>query len=246
MFTIKSLTVSVEEKSILKGISLSIEPGTVHALMGPNGSGKSTLANTLMGHPKYQVKKGKIVLDGTDLTQMSPTEKAKAGLFLSMQYPPEIPGVTVNSFLRTAWQAIRGEKISSLDFFRRLQKTMKMLNLDDSFAQRQLNVGFSGGEKKKMEILQMLVLEPKYAILDETDSGLDVDALKVIGKAINYLKKEKHMGVLVITHYSRFLHHIVPDFVHIMTKGKIIESGDKQLAKRIEKEGFGGKAKSKV
>lgn len=246
MLTIKSLTVSVEEKSILKGISLSIEPGTVHALMGPNGSGKSTLANTLMGHPKYQVTKGKIVLDGTDLTQMSPTEKAKAGLFLSMQYPPEIPGVTVNSFLRTAWQAIRGEKISSLDFFRRLQKTMKMLNLDDSFAQRQLNVGFSGGEKKKMEILQMLVLEPKYAILDETDSGLDVDALKVIGKAINYLKKEKNMGVLVITHYSRFLHHIVPDFVHILTKGKIIESGDKQLAKRIEKDGFGGKAKSKV
>lgn len=244
-FLIKSLSVSVEEKSILKAISLIVEPGTVHALMGPNGSGKSTLANTLMGHPKYQRTKGKITLNGTDITKLSPTEKAKAGLFLSMQYPPEIPGVTVNNFLRTSWQAIRGEKITSLDFFRQLQKKMKMLHLEDSFAQRQLNVGFSGGEKKKMEMLQMLVLEPKYAILDETDSGLDVDALKVIGKAINYLKKEKGMGVLVITHYTRFLHHIIPDHVHIMSKGRIIESGDKKLAKRIEKSGFGTKAKSK-
>ncbi len=235
---IKSLAVSVEEKAILKRISLEIKPGTVHVLMGPNGSGKSTLANTLMGHPKYKVTKGKITLDGKDITSLAPNEKAQAGLFLSLQYPPEIPGVTVHGFLRSAWQAVRQQKITSLDFFRSSQKKMKMLNLDEKFTQRQLNVGFSGGEKKKMEMLQMLVLEPKYAILDETDSGLDVDALKLIGKAINYLKKETNMGVLIITHYSRFLKHIKPDYVHIMSKGKIIESGDKKLITKIEKKGF--------
>ncbi|MBI4836151.1 MAG: Fe-S cluster assembly ATPase SufC [Candidatus Abawacabacteria bacterium] len=241
---IKSLSVAVDGKSILKNLNLSIKPGTVHALMGPNGSGKSTLANTLMGHPKYQITKGKVVLNGQDITKLPPDEKAKTGLFLSMQYPAEIAGITVNNFLRNAWQTIKGEKISSLDFFRLLQKKMKVLHLDDSFAQRPLNVGFSGGEKKKMEILQMLILEPKYVILDETDSGLDVDALKTIGKAVNLLKKEQKIGVLVITHYARFLHHIVPDFVHILSKGKIIESGDKKLAKKIERQGF--KAKTKV
>jgi Fe-S cluster assembly ATP-binding protein len=236
---IKSLSVSVEEKSILKGLSLKIQPGEIHALMGPNGSGKSTLANSLMGHPKYKITKGKVSINGTDITNVPVNEKAKLGLFLSMQYPPEIGGITVNNFLRNAWQGIKSEKISSLDFFRMLQKKMKLLKLEDSFAQRQLNVGFSGGEKKKMEILQMLVLEPQYVILDETDSGLDVDALKTIGKAINWLKKEKNIGILVITHYARFLHHIVPDYVHVMSKGKIIESGDKKLAQRIEKKGFG-------
>lgn len=238
---IKSLSVSIEEKAIVKGLHLKIKPGEIHALMGPNGSGKSTLANTLMGHPKYKITKGKITLDGLNITTLPPNEKAKAGLFLSLQYPPEIGGITVNNFLRNAWQTIHNQKITSLEFFRFLQKKMKILHLEDSFAQRQLNVGFSGGEKKKMEILQMLVLEPKYVILDETDSGLDVDALKTIGKAIAYLKKEKNIGVLVITHYARFLHHIVPDFVHVMNKGKIIESGDKKLAQRIEKKGFENK-----
>lgn len=235
---IKNLSVNVDEKKILQKISLEIKPGSVHVLMGPNGSGKSTLANTLMGHPKYKVTQGKVTLNGQDLTALPPNEKAQAGLFLSLQYPPEIAGVTVHSFLRSTWQAVHKKKITSLDFFRSSQKKMKMLGLDEKFTQRQLNVGFSGGEKKKVEMLQMLVLEPKYAILDETDSGLDVDALKSIGKAITFLKKEHNMGVLIITHYSRFLRHIKPDYVHIMSKGKIIESGDKKLIERIEKKGF--------
>lgn len=238
MFIIKDFQVSIAEKAIIKGIDLEVAPDTIHVLMGPNGSGKSTLANSLMGHPKYTITKGKILLDKQNITELRPDQKAQAGLFLSLQYPPEIAGVTVAQFLRTAWQAVHQEKISALDFFRFLQPKMALLNLEESFAQRQLNVGFSGGEKKKMEMLQLITLEPKYAVLDETDSGLDIDALKLISKAIVSLKKTCHTGFIIITHYQRFLNHLTPDFVHIMSQGKIIRSGDKKLAKEIEKNGF--------
>ncbi len=235
---LENIHVGVGDKEIIKGISVEILPGKVHALMGPNASGKSTLANTLMGHPKYQLLKGKIILNGKNITKLAPHEKAKAGLFLSLQYPPEIGGVTVNNFLRAAWQATHKKKISAMDFYHLLQAKLKMLHLEESFIQRELHFGFSGGEKKKLEILQMLVLEPKYAILDETDSGLDVDALRTIGKSLKYLSKTKKVGILIITHYNRFLHHIAPDKVHILSKGIIVKSGTKALAKEIEKKGF--------
>lgn len=236
---LENIHIGVGEKEVIKGISLEIGPGKVHALMGPNGSGKSTLANTLMGHPKYALLKGKILLNGKNITKSEPHEKARAGLFLSLQYPPEIGGVTVHNFLRTAWQAIHKKKISAMDFYHLVQKKLQMLHLDENFLQRELHLGFSGGEKKKLEILQMLVLEPKSAILDETDSGLDVDALKTIGKALKYLSKTKKVGILIITHYNRFLHHITPDKVHVLARGIIVKSGNKSLAKEIEKKGFG-------
>ena len=228
----------VGDKEIIHNIDLEITPGKIHALMGPNGSGKSTLANGLMGNPKYKLSKGRIVLNGKNITKIAPDKRAQEGLFLSFQYPPEIGGVTVANFLRAAWQAAHKKKITALDFYQILEKKLVMLHLDESFASKHFNQGFSGGEKKKMEMLQMLVLEPKYSILDETDSGLDVDALKIIGKCIKYLTTKKKMGVLIITHYNRFLHHVVPDKVHILSHGQIIKSGTKTLAKEIEKKGF--------
>ncbi len=234
---IQNLHVSVEDKSIVKGLNLQIKPGEVHAIMGPNGSGKSTLANTLLGHPKYTITHGKILVDATDVTEMSTDEKAKHGLFLSMQYPPEIEGVTITNFLRLAYNALKGTAVNPLEFHRKLVEKMKTFGVDPSFATRYVNTGFSGGEKKRAEILQLAVLEPTYAVLDETDSGLDVDALKIVSEGINAFKNDK-TGVLLITHYNRILDYVVPDFVHIMIDGKIVASGGKELAHEVEKSGY--------
>ena len=213
---IRNLHVSVDGKEILKGINLIVKAGEVHALMGPNGSGKSTLANTLMGHPKYNITKGKILLDGKDITNLSPDKRAKLGLFLSFQYPSEISGLTVSRFLRTALNSVRETQMAVIDFHRLLQEKMSLLKMDKKFGTRYLNHGFSGGEKKKMEILQMLILNPQYVILDETDSGLDVDALKIVAEGVNLLRKSKDKGLLLITHYNRILDYIKPDKVHIL------------------------------
>lgn len=234
---INNIYATVEQTEILHGVDLEVKKGEVHAIMGPNGSGKSTLANTLMGHPKYEVTEGSIILDGRDILALEPDERAKAGLFLSMQYPPEIPGVTISNFLRAAVEGITGEKQHPIKFYKSLQETMKTLGIDPEFAARSVNVGFSGGEKKKMEILQLAVLAPTYAILDETDSGLDVDALKVVAEGINHFRSAE-TGVLLITHYNRILEYIVPDVVHIMVDGKIVTSGRAELAKEIETTGY--------
>lgn len=235
---IKNLEVSVKGKKIVKGVTLTVKPGEVHALMGPNGSGKSTLANALMGHPKYKVN-GSVKLDGEEITKLSPDKRAKLGLFLSFQYPVSIPGLTVSNFLRTALSSITGKRIAVVDFYKFLKEKMAKLKMDSKFGTRYLNEGFSGGEKKKAEILQMLVLEPKYAILDETDSGLDVDALKTVAKGINALRESgEKKGVLLITHYNRILKYVKPDKVHIMHEGRIIKSGTGALAKQVEKEGY--------
>jgi Fe-S cluster assembly ATP-binding protein len=234
---IEKLSISVESKKIVSDFSLNIKPGEIHAIMGPNGSGKSTLANAIMGHPKYAVTGGKILLDDEDITNAKVNEKAKKGLFLSMQYPPQIDGVSVTNFLRTAVNALTGGKQNPVKFHKQLLETMKVLNIDPAFASRYLNVGFSGGEKKRLEILQLLVLNPKYAILDETDSGLDVDALKIVSSGINkFHTKEK--GVLLITHYNRILEYVQPDYVHIMVNGRIVKSGGKDLAVEVEKNGY--------
>ena len=238
---VKNLHVKIEDKEIVKGLNLKVDKGQVVALMGPNGSGKSTLAYALMGHPKYEITSGKILLNGKDVTKAKPDERAKKGLFLSFQYPHEISGVSVSNFLRIALNAKReasGEKpISVIDFYKFLQEKMKSLKIDKSFALRYLNEGFSGGEKKRMEILQMSVLEPKIGILDETDSGLDVDALKTVANGINDIKGSK-MGILLITHYQRILNYVTPDKVHIMMDGKIVKSDDKKLALEVEKKGY--------
>jgi Fe-S cluster assembly ATP-binding protein len=239
---LKNLHIEVDGKKIIKGVSLTFCPNKVHVLMGPNGSGKSTLANALMGHPNYKITKGKIILDGKDITHEKSDIRAKLGLFLSFQNPVEIGGVTVSSFLRAAMNAtrtFRGEKeLSVMDFYQKLKITMKKLKLDDSFSNRYLNEGFSGGEKKRLEMLQMLLLEPKYSILDETDSGLDVDAIRTVAKSINEIKKELDMGVILITHYAKFLKYLNPDDVSVMVNGKIILTGGPKIADRIEKEGF--------
>jgi Fe-S cluster assembly ATP-binding protein len=238
---IKDLYVSVEGKKILNGINLDIKQGEIHALMGPNGSGKSTLSFTIMGHPKYEVTKGTVLLNGKNVLEMPVDERAKAGLFLSFQYPSEITGVTLSNFLRTAYNEVmptRGkQKIGVMDFMKLLYEKMGFLKMDKDFAKRYLNVGFSGGEKKRTEILQMAVLEPKFSILDETDSGLDVDALRIVANGIKKLSGPK-LGVLIITHYQRILHYIKPDFVHVMSNGKIIKSGTSKLAEEIEKKGY--------
>jgi Fe-S cluster assembly ATP-binding protein len=205
--------------------------------MGPNGSGKSTLANVLMGDPKYEVTKGRILLDGEDITKLAPNERAKMGIFLSFQYPAEIAGVTVSNFLRTAWNSIKEEQLDVLSFHKKLKEKMEGLKMDESFRKRYINEGFSGGEKKRAEILQMSVLEPKFAILDETDSGLDIDSIKIVGEGVNNMKGPE-MGILIITHYYRILNFITPDRVHILVNGKIVEEGGKELAEKIEKEGF--------
>jgi Fe-S cluster assembly ATP-binding protein len=234
---IENLRVSREGKEIVKGVTLEVKPGEVHALMGPNGSGKSTLASALMGHPKHQVTSGAILIDDLDVTAKSPHERARAGLFLSMQYPPEISGVAFSNFLRLAYDAIKGTRMKVLEFRDLLKARMVELQMDPNMSRRSLNEGFSGGEKKRAEILQLSILEPKYAVLDETDSGLDVDALKIVCDGINRMRGPK-MGILLITHYSKMLEYIRPDFVHVLADGKIVAEGGKELAERIEKEGF--------
>ncbi len=237
MLEIKNLHVSVEKKEILKGIDLVIAPSEVHAIMGPNGSGKSTLANVLMGHPKYTLTEGQIILDGVDITNAKVQDRAKAGLFLSQQYLPEIAGVTVSSFLRTALGAKSGEKQHPVKFHKHLLAVMETLGMNKEFAARYVNVGFSGGEKKRLETLQLKMLDPKYAILDETDSGLDVDALKLVSEGINAFQ-DGTKGILLITHYNRILQYVVPDFVHIMVGGTIVKSGGKDLAFEVEETGY--------
>ena len=234
---IKDLHVSIEGKQILNGVNLVVKQGEVCALMGPNGSGKSTLAYTLMGHPRYTVDKGEVWYKGKNILEMPPDERAKLGLFLSFQYPQEIPGVSVSNFLRTAYNAVKPTPISVPDFVKLLREKMKMLKIDDSFSRRYLNEGFSGGEKKRAEILQLAVLQPDMAVLDETDSGLDIDSLKVVAEGVNTLLGP-HMGVLVITHYQRLLNYITPDRVHIMVKGRIVKSGGKELAHELEAKGY--------
>ncbi len=245
---VENLHVSVEGKEILKGVNLTIKQGEIHALMGPNGSGKSTLSFTIMGHPKYVVTKGKVLLDGKNVLEMAVDERAKKGLFLSFQYPSEITGVTLSNFLRTAYNEIRSangkEKIGVMDFMKLLYEKMALLKMDKEFAKRHLNVGFSGGEKKRTEILQMAVLEPRFAILDETDSGLDVDALRVVAAGVKKLSGPT-VGVLIITHYQRILHYIKPDHVHVMVDGKIVKSGSSGLAEEIEKKGYDFMVKEK-
>jgi Fe-S cluster assembly ATP-binding protein len=234
---IKNLHVTVEKKEIVKDLSLTIEPGEVHVIMGPNGSGKSTLANALMGNPEYTITKGEVILDGTNITNLSPDKKAQAGLFLSPQYPPEINGVSVGNFLRLTKNALTKTTNDPLTFRTEILAMMEKLHIPPEFLSRSLNTGFSGGEKKKMEILQLLILNPIYAILDETDSGLDVDALKIVAEGINMFKNETK-GILLITHYNRLLEHITPDIVHIMQDGKIVKTSGRELAKEVEEKGY--------
>lgn len=236
---INELKVSVEGKEILKGISLDIKGGEVHAIMGPNGAGKSTLSATLMGHPKYIVTAGGVNLNGEDLLAMATDERARQGIFLAMQYPSEISGVTNADFLRSAINAKRGKgnEISLIKFIREMEKAMKFLGIDESFAQRYVNEGFSGGEKKRNEILQMMLLEPQMVLLDEIDSGLDIDALKIVSMGVNEMRSAER-GFLIITHYQRLLDYIRPDFVHIMMEGRIVRTGGPELAEKVEAEGY--------
>lgn len=238
-FKIDGLKVRVEEKEIVKGLNLEIKGGEIHAIMGPNGTGKSTLASSLMGHPSYEVTDGTVTLDGANVLEMKVDERARAGLFLAMQYPAEVPGVSNANFMRTAINARRGEgnEIPVLKFHRSLQDKMKDLNIDPVFAERYLNEGFSGGEKKRNEILQMSMLNPRIVMLDEIDSGLDIDALRIVGDAVNALKSPE-VGFLVITHYQRLLQYIVPDFVHVMMQGRIVRSGGRELAEKLEAQGY--------
>jgi Fe-S cluster assembly ATP-binding protein len=239
---IRDLHVTVETdqgtKPILNGVDLTIREGEIHAIMGPNGSGKSTLAYTIAGHPKYTVTQGTITLDGEDVLAMTVDERARAGLFLAMQYPVEIPGVTNTNFLRTAKTAIDGQAPAIRTWVKDVRETMGQLRMDSSFAERNVNEGFSGGEKKRNEILQLELLKPKFAVLDETDSGLDVDALKVVSEGVNRAKANTGLGILLITHYTRILRYIKPDFVHVFVAGRVAEEGGPELADRLEEEGY--------
>jgi Fe-S cluster assembly ATP-binding protein len=239
---IKNLHVSVETdqgtKEILKGVDLTIRSGEIHAVMGPNGSGKSTLAYSIAGHPKYTVTQGEILLDGEDVLEMSVDERARAGLFLAMQYPVEIPGVSVSNFLRTAKTAITGEAPALRTWIKDVREAMSDLKIDSTFSERNVNEGFSGGEKKRHEILQLELLKPRFAILDETDSGLDVDALKIVSEGVNRAHKANDLGVLMITHYTRILKYIKPDFVHVFVDGKVAEQGGAELADQLEAQGY--------
>ncbi len=239
---VKDLHVSVDTeegaKEILRGVTLTIRSGETHAIMGPNGSGKSTLAYSIAGHPKYTVTSGSVTLDGEDVLAMKVDERARAGLFLAMQYPVEVPGVTVSNFLRTAKTAVDGEAPKLRTWVKEMKGAMAQLRIDPAFADRNVNEGFSGGEKKRHEILQMELLRPKFAVLDETDSGLDVDALRVVSEGVNRAKESTGAGVLLITHYTRILRYIEPDFVHVFVDGRIAEEGGKQLADRLESEGY--------
>ncbi|HBU9603853.1 TPA: Fe-S cluster assembly ATPase SufC [Staphylococcus pseudintermedius] len=236
---IKDLHVSIDDKEILKGVNLTINTGEIHAIMGPNGTGKSTLSSAIMGHPSYEVTQGEVLLDGVNVLELEVDERAKAGLFLAMQYPSEITGVTNADFMRSAINAQReeGNEINLMQFIKNLDKQMDFLDMDKDMAQRYLNEGFSGGEKKRNEILQLMMLQPKFAILDEIDSGLDIDALKVVSKGINEMRGEE-FGSLIITHYQRLLNYITPDHVHVMYNGIVVKSGGAELAKRLEEEGY--------
>ncbi|RNI24650.1 Fe-S cluster assembly ATPase SufC [Flexivirga caeni] len=239
---IRDLHVSVDTendtKEILKGVNLTVRSGETHAIMGPNGSGKSTLAYSIAGHPKYAVTSGTVTLDGEDVLAMSVDERARAGLFLAMQYPVEVPGVTVTNFLRTAKTAVSGEAPKLRTWTKDVKAAMAELRMDNDFAERGVNEGFSGGEKKRHEILQLELLEPKIAILDETDSGLDVDALRIVSEGVNRAQGKDNTGVLLITHYTRILRYIKPDFVHVFVDGKVAEEGGPELAERLEEEGY--------
>lgn len=239
---IRGLKVSVTTENgdveILKGVDLTIRSGETHAIMGPNGSGKSTLAYSIAGHPKYTITGGTVTLDGADVLEMSVDERAKAGLFLAMQYPVEVPGVSVSNFLRTAATALRGEAPKLREWVGEVKGAMEALKMDPSFASRNVNEGFSGGEKKRHEIMQLELLKPKIAILDETDSGLDVDALRVVSEGVNRAKENSNVGVLLITHYTRILKYIKPDFVHVFANGKIVEEGGPELADKLEAQGY--------
>ncbi len=235
-FLIEDLRVSVEGKEILKGVDLAVEPGEIHALMGPNGSGKSTLANTLMGHPKYVVTSGRVVFQGQDVLALSPDARARLGMFLAFQYPVAIPGVSLGNFLRAATRA-NGQQATAGEFRKQLMEKMKLLKMDPSFAARYVNDGLSGGEKKRAEVLQMAMLQPKIAVMDETDSGLDIDALRIVAEGVNAIHTPD-MGVLVITHYQRLLNYIRPGFVHVLVEGRVVKSGGGELVDQLEAEGY--------
>ncbi|WP_062307207.1 Fe-S cluster assembly ATPase SufC [Demequina subtropica] len=239
---IRNLHVTVETpegtKEILKGVDLTINSGETHAIMGPNGSGKSTLAYSIAGHPKYEITEGTVTLDGEDVLEMSVDERAKAGLFLAMQYPVEVPGVSVSNFLRTAKTAIDGEAPKLRTWVKDVKVAMENLRMDPAFGERGVNEGFSGGEKKRHEILQMELLQPKISILDETDSGLDVDALRIVSEGVNRAKDNTGLGVMLITHYTRILRYIKPDYVHVFVNGRVAEEGGPELAERLEAEGY--------
>jgi Fe-S cluster assembly ATP-binding protein len=237
MLKIENLRIEIDGQEIVKGLDLEVGEGEIHAIMGPNGSGKSTLANVLMGHPRYEVTGGSITFRGEDVFELEPDERAKLGMFLAFQYPSEVPGVSVANFLRTAVNSVREEELRPMDMYRLLQDKMKIMQMDPKFAERYLNEGFSGGEKKRNEILQMLMLEPKLAIMDETDSGLDIDALQVVAKGVNELRAPEFSAV-IITHYQRILRYIEPDRVHVMLDGRIVTSGGKDLAHELEDKGY--------
>jgi Fe-S cluster assembly ATP-binding protein len=237
MLKIEDLQVEIDGQEIVKGLDLEVDKGEIHAIMGPNGSGKSTLANVLMGHPRYEVTGGSITFQGEDVFELEPDERAKLGMFLAFQYPSEVPGVSVANFLRTAVNSVREEELSAMEMYRLIQDKMKIMQMDPRFAERYLNEGFSGGEKKRNEILQMLMLDPKLAIMDETDSGLDIDALQVVAKGVNELRGPEFSAV-IITHYQRILRYIEPDRVHVMLDGRLVTSGGKELALDLEDKGY--------
>jgi Fe-S cluster assembly ATP-binding protein len=237
MLKIENLHVEVDGNEIVKGLDLEVGLGEIHAIMGPNGSGKSTLANVLMGHPRYEITEGSVTFEGEDVLELEPDERAKMGVFLAFQYPSEVPGVSVANFLRTAVNSVREEELSPMEMYKLLQEKMAVMRMDPKFAERYLNEGFSGGEKKRNEILQMLMLEPRLAILDETDSGLDIDALQVVARGVNEMRGPEFSAVL-ITHYQRILRYIEPDRVHVMLDGRLVTSGGKELAEDLEEKGY--------
>jgi Fe-S cluster assembly ATP-binding protein len=237
MLKIEDLQVEIDGQEIVKGLDLEVGKGEIHAIMGPNGSGKSTLANVLMGHPRYEVTGGSVTFQGEDIFELEPDERAKLGMFLAFQYPSEVPGVSVANFLRTAVNSVREEELSPMEMYRLLQEKMSIMQMDPKFAERYLNEGFSGGEKKRNEILQMLMLDPKLAIMDETDSGLDIDALQVVARGVNELRGPEFSAV-IITHYQRILRYIEPDHVHVMLDGRLVTSGGKELAEELEEKGY--------
>jgi Fe-S cluster assembly ATP-binding protein len=236
---IKNLSVAIGQNEIIRNLSLRVGAGEVHAIMGPNGSGKSTLAKVIAGHPDYEVRGGEVLMDGENILELAPDERARKGLFLAFQYPSEVPGVTIANFMRAAVQARlpEDEQLEATDYYAKLYEKMDLLHIDRSFTSRAVNDGFSGGEKKRCEILQMAMLDPRYAVLDETDSGLDIDALKVVARGVNSLRGPDR-GILLITHYQRLLNYIVPDFVHVMVRGSIVRSGGKELALELEEKGY--------
>jgi len=237
MLKIEDLQVEIDGQEIVKGLDLEVNRGEIHAIMGPNGSGKSTLANVLMGHPRYEVTAGSITFEGEDVFELEPDERAKLGMFLAFQYPSEVPGVSVANFLRTAVNSVREEELSPMEMYKLLQEKMAIMKMDPKFAERYLNEGFSGGEKKRNEILQMLMLDPTLAIMDETDSGLDIDALQVVARGVNELRGPE-FSAIIITHYQRILRYIEPDHVHVMLDGRLVTSGGKELADDLEEKGY--------